>query len=67
MLAHFDAVARGHKHSVEGLGNADDFRARVDALHRKAVANLLKSLVGEKAFAELTDQKLAVLGVNAFP
>lgn len=66
MLAHLDAVARGHKRTVVGLKNAADFQARVDAIQRKAVSALLKSLVGEKAYAALTDQKLAVLGVKPF-
>lgn len=66
MLAHLDAVARGHKRTVDGLSNAADFQARVDTLQQDAVKSLIKSLVGEKAFANLTDQKLAVLGVKAF-
>lgn len=66
MLAHMDAVARGHKRTVDELNNADDFRARVDAIQRKSVEALLKSLVGEKAFANLTSQKLAVLGAKEF-
>jgi hypothetical protein len=66
MLAHLDAVARGHKRAVQGLSNASDFQVRVDSLQQKAVESLIKSLVGEKAFANLTEQKLAVLGVKAF-
>ncbi len=66
MLAHLDAVARGHKRTVQGLNNAVDFQARVEGLQQKAVETLIKSLVGEKAFAGLTDKKLAVLGVKAF-
>lgn len=67
MLTHLDAVARGHKRTVHGLSNAADFQQRVDALQQRAVESLIKSLVGEKAFATLTPQKLAVLGVKAFP
>ena len=66
MLTHLDAVARGHKRTVQGLNNATDFQQRVDGLQQKAVESLIKSLVGEKAFATLTDQKLAVLGVKVF-
>lgn len=66
MLSHLDAVVRGHKRTVQGLSNASDFQKRVDALHQKAVESLIKSLVGEKAFATLTEKKLAVLGVKAF-
>lgn len=66
MLTHLDAVARGHKRTVQGLKNAADFQQRVDGLQQKAVESLMKSLVGEKAFATLTDQKLAVLGARGF-
>lgn len=66
MLAHFDSVARGHKRTVEGLHNAMDFRSRVDAIQRKAVDALLKSIIGEKAFDNLTLQKRAVLGIHPF-
>jgi RNA-directed DNA polymerase len=66
MLAHLDAVARGHKRTVHRLKNAGDFQARVESIQKKSVESLIKSLVGEKAFANLTHSKLAVLGVRAF-
>ena len=66
MLAHLDAVSHGHKRTVQGLKNAVDFERRVDALQQKAVETLIKSLIGEKAFANLNTRKLAVLGVKPF-
>ena len=66
MLTHLEAIARGHKRTVQRLSNAGDFQKRVDALQQKAVESLIKSLVGEKAFENLSRQKLAVLGVNTF-
>jgi hypothetical protein len=66
MLAHLEAVAQGHKRAVDGLHNASDFRARVESLKNQAVESLVRSLIGSNAFANLTAQKLAVLGVRPF-
>jgi group II intron reverse transcriptase/maturase len=66
MLGHMEAVVSGHKRSVRGLKNADDFCSRIDSIHQKSIESLLKTIVGEKAYKNLSREKLAILGVMKF-
>lgn len=66
MLAHFDAVVRGHKESVKNLDGADAYFCRLDAIRERAQKNLLVSILGKGAVDALTDEKRAVLGLMPF-
>jgi retron-type reverse transcriptase len=67
MLAHFDAVIRGHKESVKALDGAGAYFPRFDAIRERAQKNLLVSILGKGAVDVLTDEKRAVLGLMPFP
>lgn len=67
MLAHYDAVVRGHREAVHLLEGADQHFARLDAARGKAQRALLISILGKGAVEQLTDVKQAVLGLKPFP
>ena len=67
MLAHYDAVIRGHKETAKSLEGADAFVARLDAARSRAQRALLISILGKGAVDNLTELKQAVLGLSPFP
>lgn len=67
MLAHFDAVLRGHKETVKSLDGAEAYFSRLDAARARAQKSLLISILGKGAVDNLTDIKRAVLGLTEFP
>lgn len=66
LLRSIESSIEGHKRAVAGLSSADEFVARLSRLRNKYSSELLISIIGKRAFENLSDEKLAVIGLRPF-
>ena len=67
VLRTIEASVIGHQRSVSGLIGAAEFISRLSALRTKYSRELLISIIGKNAVKSMSPQRLAVLGLQAFP